>query len=1016
MSLNEIYETADQFCTKFDISDDEEKIILEYVKTGNGRPKMEACADRECDVKALAKICKPAMKVMSKMQRDSEEFSAAFRFWEYLAQHIKFKMPPNCYSKNFDVWAEEIMSYGYDAKEAVFLVAVNFAADSTRYIYSNIYWSDSRDCSSDKIYKELEKAAFSMSFEDITFDKRLHLFLHKLQSVLLYYKSRKLDSIKDIKELLDRIRFVNSIPFTGTDYGSAYQFSVNALCRCYANYVQYIKYKNKDWEKALLAEGESVFTYAEQMKVFCTYIYPNTTDAYNFLISDDEFRAKLFCRKNISEVNGDLVLNCFKDVISKYGDAQIIIDGLCFSPSKKVAAYCSSELDKRSAALAGQFREFIKTQTLSKNNAAIVKALLEKWDDQSSAAPEFASLKEVEEYAEKQKFASPKLLDKFDYSVTVYGRDKQTVVSEKTLKVFLDKYFSMKDVYRNRTCDNMVKHFDKNSFGLFIDSVYAVWEASDFDNKLKAAIIPYCFYASNAKLYNLRKQCVTFCDAGRHMLAANIIRTVALNGGKYALMLVDGIANKFPYPKAKQTAKNAMSEAAEKYKIPVEVLADLIIPDCGFDINCKRKFVNDITLTLLPDGDIRINRGDKVLKSLPSDVDAETKKEFSAIKKDVKTIIKMQTLRLERAMMFGRSWTYKNFKRSYVAHPVMRLLITNLIWGRYTADGELLKIFHTGLDGSSENSDYEEVELSDGDIIALVHPCDLTKEQLDKWIEYLSDNEIKQPFVQICAKVCYPLKIDEKEKYIDLTEYPFNYSHIQRIARKYDMQRTDALDAGMFEGYYLEDKDNGIGVELTMEELFFGADPTDGSDLKVFFYSTDRKGEYDFVHPDTIPTRFVSSMLSSLLSVMPAMQFADNGKKVKNTFKPFDVADFDFGDDEKDVAENQPAAERSEDTAEELPVEKEVVQPQNETANEQAAVAAPQTAGDSDLREYLEYVEGKSSKFWQIEVRGYSHTVTYGRIGTDGREVTKTFASPQSAMQDAKSLVDSKIKKGYTRK
>ena len=32
----------------------------------------------------------------------------------------------------------------------------------------------------------------------------------------------------------------------------------------------------------------------------------------------------------------------------------------------------------------------------------------------------------------------------------------------------------------------------------------------------------------------------------------------------------------------------------------------------------------------------------------------------------------------------------------------------------------------------------------------------------------------------------------------------------------------------------------------------------------------------------------------------------------------------------------------------------------------------------------LVYMDAKSSKFWNIELNGDSHTVTYGRIGTDG--------------------------------
>ena len=77
--------------------------------------------------------------------------------------------------------------------------------------------------------------------------------------------------------------------------------------------------------------------------------------------------------------------------------------------------------------------------------------------------------------------------------------------------------------------------------------------------------------------------------------------------------------------------------------------------------------------------------------------------------------------------------------------------------------------------------------------------------------------------------------------------------------------------------------------------------------------------------------------------------------------------------------------------------------------------SAPSADG-ADMSDYLEFSEGTSNKFWKIEVRGNSHTVIYGRIGAEGREVVKTFSSADEAMSDAQKLVASKIKKGYGRK
>lgn len=63
---------------------------------------------------------------------------------------------------------------------------------------------------------------------------------------------------------------------------------------------------------------------------------------------------------------------------------------------------------------------------------------------------------------------------------------------------------------------------------------------------------------------------------------------------------------------------------------------------------------------------------------------------------------------------------------------------------------------------------------------------------------------------------------------------------------------------------------------------------------------------------------------------------------------------------------------------------------------------------------HLKLIDGSSDKFWQIETKGNSHTVTYGRNGTDGQSKTKAFDSDETCLKDAEKLIAEKIKKGYS--
>jgi len=64
-------------------------------------------------------------------------------------------------------------------------------------------------------------------------------------------------------------------------------------------------------------------------------------------------------------------------------------------------------------------------------------------------------------------------------------------------------------------------------------------------------------------------------------------------------------------------------------------------------------------------------------------------------------------------------------------------------------------------------------------------------------------------------------------------------------------------------------------------------------------------------------------------------------------------------------------------------------------------------------RRELVFMDAKSSKFWNIELDGASHTVTFGRTGTNGQSKTKDFPSEEKAKSDFDKLVAAKTKKGY---
>jgi formylglycine-generating enzyme required for sulfatase activity/predicted DNA-binding WGR domain protein len=61
----------------------------------------------------------------------------------------------------------------------------------------------------------------------------------------------------------------------------------------------------------------------------------------------------------------------------------------------------------------------------------------------------------------------------------------------------------------------------------------------------------------------------------------------------------------------------------------------------------------------------------------------------------------------------------------------------------------------------------------------------------------------------------------------------------------------------------------------------------------------------------------------------------------------------------------------------------------------------------------FEFVDSTSNKFWEVEVKGKTLNVTFGKIGTKGQSKPKDFATPEKAKAEMEKLIKEKTGKGY---
>jgi DNA ligase-1 len=74
---------------------------------------------------------------------------------------------------------------------------------------------------------------------------------------------------------------------------------------------------------------------------------------------------------------------------------------------------------------------------------------------------------------------------------------------------------------------------------------------------------------------------------------------------------------------------------------------------------------------------------------------------------------------------------------------------------------------------------------------------------------------------------------------------------------------------------------------------------------------------------------------------------------------------------------------------------------------------APVVATTPGAARYFEFVDDKSSKFWEVSQSGNAMTTRWGKIGTAGQSKTKTFADEDAAKKATQKLIDEKTGDGY---
>ncbi len=267
--------------------------------------------------------------------------------------------------------------------------------------------------------------------------------------------------------------------------------------------------------------------------------------------------------------------------------------------------------------------------------------------------------------------------------------------------------------------------------------------------------------------HELEPYIVRWLRARKYDPAEWCLELLAQHGTPTALNVLQGLAQRYDYKGSNNLPARYFSQLAKERGMGREELSDEAVPTGG--LSEDGSFVFDFgprQLTLHFDANLEPELRDAEGQRHPrlprprKDDDPEkvaiARKEWARIKKDVVRLLKVQSKRLERAMLDRRSWTADEFRQHVAGHPLLKLLASRILWARYDKKGKLLSCFRLDESGEPMNGALEEQMLGQKESIRVAHPVELYPSEREQWTRIFDDFEIMAPFSQL-SRPLHPL-------------------------------------------------------------------------------------------------------------------------------------------------------------------------------------------------------------------------------------------------------------------
>ncbi|MDR0627681.1 MAG: DUF4132 domain-containing protein [Bifidobacteriaceae bacterium] len=303
-----------------------------------------------------------------------------------------------------------------------------------------------------------------------------------------------------------------------------------------------------------------------------------------------------------------------------------------------------------------------------------------------------------------------------------------------------------------------------------------------------------------------------------------LVRAASENPDPAAIQFVLSIARKFKQATVRAVAAELSEEIAQSRGWSMDDLADRTIQTAGFEDDGvlrldygSRVFTGRIGRSAKT-GAFAVqlsNPAGKPVAALPKAAAAdseelvqEAKAQLSASKKELKQVVALQTTRLHEAMCVGRAWDASTWLESLAGHPVMRQLVSALVWSHIPESGAAPRLFRPTPEGDFLDANDADLSIPPAGEIRLAHRAVVTADEARQWRTHLADYAVKPLFDQFTEPppdLPDPASLPEGEAEVATRRGWFSDSFaIRGRAVKRGYTRGLAEDGGWFNTYSKE--------------------------------------------------------------------------------------------------------------------------------------------------------------------------------------------------------------------